>query len=522
MMMLNKLKSFFNSHNIVENLIYTTYVFMMSVIVLICLLLENTNYITKIEHVTNLILLPIGIIVFILLYFFISFLKTKLKNIKHKPMIIFFISLICLVIQICFVYCYWFKTGWDVGVIINASQISAVDGPIDSLYFSRYPNNLFLVYIFSRIIKYKTILGISIDGYFFLIIVQCILNWLTGLLLCHCTYKLTKSYKLTLFAYIVYFFLIILSPWVSIPYSDSMGLFFPIFTYWLYLIDSKSKYINAVKWFLIGQFAYFGYKIKPQIVIIVIAIILIEILHNLINIRKIKIWQAMKAMISFGIGIFISVTIVTSSINKLNVDIDNDLSFGLTHFLMMGMNTNKQGVYSYDDVLFSGEFNNSEERIDNNLIVTKNRINEMGFFGFVKQMVCKTLINYNDGSYAWGVEGNFYRELQDDNNEYLSLILKNIYYSLDGYGHYYNYWINFAQSIWICYLFSSIFIIIKNRNKNIAVLLLSIIGLTIFELLFEARARYLFTYAPIYILIGSIGFFYIIECLKYQIKKFNN
>ncbi len=37
-------------------------------------------------------------------------------------------------------------------------------------------------------------------------------------------------------------------------------------------------------------------------------------------------------------------------------------------------------------------------------------------------------------------------------------------------------------------------------------MLLSVIGLTLFELLFEARARYLFTYVPIYIILALYGF----------------
>ena len=40
------------------------------------------------------------------------------------------------------------------------------------------------------------------------------------------------------------------------------------------------------------------------------------------------------------------------------------------------------------------------------------------------------------------------------------------------------------------------------------VMMLSVIGLTMFELIFEARARYLFTYAPVYILLGIGGLWY--------------
>ena len=36
--------------------------------------------------------------------------------------------------------------------------------------------------------------------------------------------------------------------------------------------------------------------------------------------------------------------------------------------------------------------------------------------------------------------------------------------------------------------------------------MLAVIGLTLFELLFEARARYIYIYVPIYCILASIGF----------------
>lgn len=43
------------------------------------------------------------------------------------------------------------------------------------------------------------------------------------------------------------------------------------------------------------------------------------------------------------------------------------------------------------------------------------------------------------------------------------------------------------------------------EKGNKAILMLGIVGLTLFELLFEARARYLFIYAPIYIILCIYG-----------------
>ena len=43
------------------------------------------------------------------------------------------------------------------------------------------------------------------------------------------------------------------------------------------------------------------------------------------------------------------------------------------------------------------------------------------------------------------------------------------------------------------------------KSTKISIVILGIIGLFIFEILFEARSRYIFIYVPLYILIGVMG-----------------
>ena len=57
-----------------------------------------------------------------------------------------------------------------------------------------------------------------------------------------------------------------------------------------------------------------------------------------------------------------------------------------------------------------------------------------------------------------------------------------------------------------------------SKNKYFCTIMLSILGLTIFELLFEARARYLFTYAPLYIILAVLGFSQWITIGRYSKK----
>lgn len=60
--------------------------------------------------------------------------------------------------------------------------------------------------------------------------------------------------------------------------------------------------------------------------------------------------------------------------------------------------------------------------------------------------------------------------------------------------------------IWLTTLLLSIFSVSDPKTSDKNIIMLGIIGLTIFELIFEARARYLFTYVPLYIILAMYGF----------------
>ena len=49
------------------------------------------------------------------------------------------------------------------------------------------------------------------------------------------------------------------------------------------------------------------------------------------------------------------------------------------------------------------------------------------------------------------------------------------------------------------------------KGDEMSVMLLSLIGVTLFVTLFEARARYLFPYAPIFIVSAVVGLYMILQ-----------
>ena len=76
-------------------------------------------------------------------------------------------------------------------------------------------------------------------------------------------------------AWILYAGLILTSPWVVVPYSDSVGLFMPLSIFYLY-ISMKGDKCDIIRWMGIALLSYWGFRVKPQILIVAIAIIIIE------------------------------------------------------------------------------------------------------------------------------------------------------------------------------------------------------------------------------------------------------
>ena len=80
----------------------------------------------------------------------------------------------------------------------------------------------------------------------------------------------------------------------------------------------------------------------------------------------------------------------------------------------------------------------------------------------------------------------------------------------------------FMQCIWLALLLGGLLSPVacgamKQDDAQVGLLLvmmLSVIGLTMFELIFEARARYLFAYAPVYLLLGIGGLWYSVQRIR--------
>ncbi|MCR4707305.1 MAG: hypothetical protein K5746_05085, partial [Clostridiales bacterium] len=162
-------------------------------IIILCILVTicffgSIAYPNQRQWYPNLLIICLIVPVLLLFSIFPSVSSELLKaNRWKKWKILLILSLF--VLQSSSVYCYYFYTGWDVSTIIPTS-IALAHGEDTSgwaWYYSMCPNNLFLTSIFSGIIRIlNALFPFTIETeaeYVSLLLIQCLLNQMTGVLI---------------------------------------------------------------------------------------------------------------------------------------------------------------------------------------------------------------------------------------------------------------------------------------------------------------------------------------------------
>lgn len=486
-----------------DTILKYSYTLLSTIIFIICILGGlYVDYVYKLDVTkSNIYIFLLSACVMIVIYKVIVIVnKIIRKNIEvNFKILIIFISISLLFVQIIMIYFYYFRTGWDSYLIIDASYLLSENVKLQDWtndYFSYYPNNIFITILFSKIIFLCKIIGVADYSYFVILVFQAILNIFTGFLVFNVIRKITQNINLSVFGYIFYVLLVGLSPWVSIPYSDSTALIIPVLMLYLYTNIDKEGFKIVGLSFL----GVLGYMIKPQTAILFISICLVSILF--IRLRYIK--KTLKYLSIALISILISYFFIVIFMSNNNITINRELEISYPHFVKMGLNNVTNGGYLSDDAGKSMSFKSTKERKEENIEVIKERLSEYGIDGLLKHQIKKTLVTYNDGTFAWSQEGNFYWEIKEEKSR-IERFFRNIYYESGSNHSIFKYIVQGAWLIILSIQTLTIFIKRENMDNSMRVVLLSLIGLFVFESIFEARARYLYTYVPIFIVSGMIG-----------------
>lgn len=377
-------------------------------------------------------------------------------------------------------------------ILTEINSLNDTGSILNSVYYSVYPNNRFLLIILYGLQK---IIPIGNQILFSLLSTICIS------VMSLFTYK-TVNKVLDLNKGLLSLFICVLSPifylYVSYYYTDVLML--PFASILIYLIvktkDEKNLKSNVLYGILIGIIAIIGYKIRAVAIFILVAYFVYLIFTK-------KILIVLKKFAPIIIGAILTITCIGTIENKFFTNVNVDKEFPMTHWIMMGVNEKSYGYYSEDDYNLSSSASNVSERTDLNIKEIKNRLSDLGPFGTVKLLVVKLVSVWGKGDYSY----QKYLELVNDFNPSYSYLLedKNIVI---------NYLLQFSKIVVMFMAIISLINIYKSGKKSI--IAISLFGAVFFYLVWEVCPRYGLSFLPWLILIGTCSY----DTLNTNYEKF--
>lgn len=428
---------------------------------------------------------------------------------RHPVLWVFAGYMVLYVLQLIWLNNVYFYTGWDAGMmreraawIVNGGSIA--EKSIDAGY-SVYPNNLVLFYLICLIEKAGMFFSMK-DPYLLCIALSCLcvnLSCFLGILILR---KFTESgvvqgcYLLISTAAILY------SPWIMIPYSDTFGMFFVMLGIWgLACVDRK-----YLRWVAVAFAAAIGYQIKPSCIFPLFAVCIVYGVRFLFSLRER--WRELCVLLLstalfWGIGLLMPLWVQHTYSFKLMPE----LELTSTHYLMMGFNAETNGSFSAEDYMFSREIPDLATREQTNKEEFQKRITSLWEEKKLGEFLrAKALINFDDGTFGWTQEGNFFAE-QVEHENFLWDWFRSTYVPAgiwESDGAHFSLYRTVAQILWLLMLAGMLLAgIDREKHRSLrACMMVAVCGLFVFVMLFEARARYLYLYAPLILILSLAGY----------------
>lgn len=454
-----------------------------------------------------------GAVVFILLVGITRFLRSNRHIrglfLKHN-VIIFIAGLITLfAVQCLFDIALYRQVGWDAGIIVGAA-VNKLDLKGD--YFSVYPNNLMLLCILHVFIKIGHFLSKNV-WLFLSIINTAFVDFAIA-----CTFfAVRKLWGITagFISFILSILLFGFSIWLQVPYSDTLAMWVApaILLIFLKARDAKNPAVKIILYFLIGFIQAVGLFLKPFTIIITIAILAFLLIRSFGNSKRFAAFLIAAAVICAGafcaFGIY-----KTQIYNRFSGKINTSENMPFTHYLMMGLNVRMSeingrplyGAYSDHDFRITKAQPTKAKKVELNLNQIKQRLKDFGPRGYVDFLAKKADFVFGDGTFWADCEGRDFKLPSFSQNSASKTVQSIFRYS----GKYYYWDSNIEQGVWtlmIFMLFVPLFLRRHDfRNDAIMVSRITVFGLLMYLLLFEARSRYLISFLPIITLLAAYGF----------------
>lgn len=405
---------------------------------------------------------------------------------------------------------------FDATQIFSAAYSAAVaptphlfDERAQSAYFTMLPNNAFLAAAWSVAFSAFHAVGVTgIQTYVWItVIVNCLAIDIAVLLTWFVARRIGSRFtaSVTLGVAVV---LLVVSPWLTVPYSDTLGVALPIGAVAVF-VAWPSSWPNASRlalWALLGALTAVGYSIKPTIVFASMGLLVAELLRaDGRGLRRLL--RIVPLGLTFSAVLLIGHLIATRWIDATDVLpfslSTNDGALPFTHFMAMG--ATGDGGYNQADVDNSLAMPPAE-RSSTNLSLYLDRAAAMGAIGYPLFLGKKMLAALSDGSFFQGREGVGQYDLSYFHADSLSATVQTIYPDFTPL-----HWILSStwQAAWIVVVLLCLVPLGRTlpeaRRPIIAAIRVSVLLMLVFLLFSESRSRYLYLYLPFLLVLAGLG-----------------
>ncbi|AQY51641.1 hypothetical protein PWEIH_16378 [Listeria weihenstephanensis FSL R9-0317] len=371
-------------------------------------------------------------------------------------------------------------------------------------YFMMYPNNIFITIVRYWLYHIGDIIGITntyiLENIFIFVCMNITIFTLFWIVLKELGRKFANIFLLIilfcvpLLGYVLYFY----TDTIVLPFTALILLF-----YYLYTKNNKWWYF-----IFIGFLFVVGYHVKPNIIILLPAMF--------IHLCFISNWRKIILNMAILVVCFLSLnTVFTPLAERYGFEKNDAVEFPQTHWVMMGLGE-PAGRYNRDDVAYTMQFKSKAEKQEANINVIKERLITYGPIRTLKLYNNKELNTWTDGTraYSWYINSaiNYpttYDYLFGDKRVFAE-VASQIFHTVN--------------LLLICL---SALRFYRKREYDISFFInISLIGVWLFHILWEANQRYILFITPLMIVSSLFGFKLLIELfytdkliLKNKIRK---
>ena len=416
-----------------------------------------------------------------------------------------------------------FPVSWDVMVVSGAARKAAFGEALGyEFYYSIYPNNVPIVFLLSRILRLADNSGKFKNPEVIWIYTGCALMTLAVLFTALTVKRVLKNTIASVVTFLAGSLLIAFSGWKIAPYTDSYGVLFPILCLYFYVRSKQSeKKLHRIEFLIACVLAGgLGGLIKPNLYIVLIAIILTETV-NVILIKT----KALPALII--VTVLTAATLFANSKTRsdmeiwLGLEMADNLAASTVDYFYMGLNETTTGSYNADDKTIYGEFQDAPKSVRAKEVWKRSleRLKDKGAWGTVSFAFRKMAMTFSDGAFGWynevWVESEYDPPWVEQNR------MTGLFRSIYRFDHPRHLWFaTLLELVWFVVMLGVLvtpaILFDKRRFKterdeteefclHMAMVFL-FLGVFAYQLLFEARARYLFAFLPVIICLGMSGF----------------